>query len=203
MKIYTKTGDKGATQIYTSDMLRVSKSDMILDCYGTLDELNSHIGLLAAAIEESESIRSFIQAEKIASQDNNFESIQPTFFKNIQLNIFAIGFAISDKPQLEAEATLQLEEAIDQLQLTLPAQTKFILPGGSVLAAQAHVARTVARRAERQLVALSLHQQSNSELVSSEPVPDVCLSYVNRLSDYLFVVARVVNKLQQIDDIEV
>ena len=179
MKIYTKTGDKGTTQVYTSEVLRLSKNDIILECYGTLDELNSHVGLLSALLNTQESISThFMNCE---------------FLQSIQHNLFSIGFAISDKPQLEETSVEDLEKAIDELQSTLSPQTKFILPGGSHLGAQAHVARTIARRAERNLVALSAQQD----------IPDICIAYINRLSDYLFVAARSLNAASGMADIEV
>jgi cob(I)alamin adenosyltransferase len=180
MKIYTKTGDKGTTQVYTSEVLRLSKDDAILECYGTIDELNSHIGMLNALLVDS-------------SDQNQSDALSPSFMFEIQKTLFSIGFAISDKPQIDANTTKAIEDAIDSLQQSLPAQTKFILPGGSQAAAQAHICRTVARRAERSLVSVS--QQQN--------VPEVCLQYLNRLSDYFFVAARALNFSAQISDIEV
>lgn len=179
MKIYTKTGDKGSTQVYTSEVLRLSKDDIILDCYGSLDELNSHIGLLSAILN--------------SNKDISISALSCDFLQSIQHNLFSIGFAISDKPQLNNNSVEELEAAIDCLQSSLTPQTKFILPGGSPLGAQAHVARTVARRAERKLVALSAQQN----------IPDICIAYVNRLSDYLFVAARSFNAATGIADIEV
>ncbi|MDT0581307.1 MULTISPECIES: cob(I)yrinic acid a,c-diamide adenosyltransferase [Alteromonadaceae] len=179
MKIYTKTGDKGTTQVYTSEVLRLSKDDIILECYGTLDELNSHIGLLSALLNEKENLSA--------------SSLSCEFLQSIQHNLFSIGFAISDKPQLNENSVEVLETAIDELQSTLSPQTKFILPGGSQLGAQAHVARTIARRAERNLVALSAQQN----------IPDICIAYINRLSDYLFVAARSFNARTGIADIEI
>ena len=179
MKIYTKTGDKGTTQVYTSEVLRLSKNDAILECYGTIDELNSHIGLVSALLNKQD------------MKENN--ALSPEFMFSIQQTLFSIGFAISDKPQIESNATQVLEDAIDSLQQQLPPQTKFILPGGSQAASQAHVCRTVARRAERTVVTVS--QQQN--------VPDVCIQYLNRLSDYFFVAARSLNASSNIPDIEV
>jgi cob(I)alamin adenosyltransferase len=183
MKIYTKTGDKGTTQVYTSEVLRLDKNDAILECYGSIDELNSHIGLLSALLGNAN-----------ASSGNNDEiNLSPSFMFDIQKILFSIGFAISDKPQIDENATQVLEDAIDKLQLELPPQTKFILPGGSQLAAQAHICRTVARRAERAIVTVS--QQRS--------VPAICIQYLNRLSDYFFVAARAFNVRAQIADIEV
>lgn len=180
MKIYTKTGDKGTTQVYTSEMLRLNKNDAILECYGSIDELNSHIGLLSALLSVDTS-----------KTENPF--LSQRFMLDIQKTLFSIGFAISDKPQIDEDATTVLEQAIDKLQQELPPQTKFILPGGSQLAAQAHICRTVTRRAERTIVSVSQQQK----------VPDICIQYLNRLSDYFFVAARALNFSAQIEDIEV
>ncbi len=180
MKIYTKTGDKGTTQVYTSEVLRLTKNDAILECYGSIDELNSHIGLLSALLIKEASNKE----EPYLSQ---------SFMFGIQKTLFSIGFAISDKPQIDENATQVLEHAIDKLQQELPPQTKFILPGGGQLAAQAHICRTVTRRAERTIVSVS-QQQS---------VPDICIQYLNRLSDYFFVAARALNSRSKIADIEV
>jgi cob(I)alamin adenosyltransferase len=167
MKIYTKGGDQGHTQIYVDKVQRLPKSDAVLDCYGTLDELNAHLGLLLSYINEYQAL--------------------PTLSSNlvdVQRNLFQIGFAISAKTSLSGQDVENLEQLIDDLQASLSPQTHFILPGGSLCAAQAHVCRTVARRAERQLV----------KLLSAHPVPEVCLQYLNRLSDYFFVVARSLNQ---------
>ena len=162
MKIYTKTGDKGQTQIYAEQMIRMPKNADVLECYGTLDELNAHLGLLGSYIS--------IEADKL-----HLEKIQQTLFQ--------IGFAISATTKVSDADVDMLESHIDRMQISLPAQTSFILPSGCTAATQAHVCRTVARRAERSMVAL----------LDDYPVPDVCLRYLNRLSDYLFVFARAQN----------
>jgi cob(I)alamin adenosyltransferase len=162
MKIYTKTGDKGQTQIYAEQMIRMPKNADVLECYGTLDELNAHLGLLGSYIS--------IEADKL-----HIEKIQQTLFQ--------IGFAISATTKVSDADVDMLESHIDRMQISLPAQTSFILPSGCTAATQAHVCRTVARRAERSMVAL----------LDDYPVPDVCLRYLNRLSDYLFVFARAQN----------
>lgn len=159
MKIYTKTGDKGQTQIFADKIQRLPKNADVLDCYGTLDELNAHLGLLASELDDP-------------SQKESLYCIQQ--------RLFQIGFAISASTTLCLADVQRLEHDIDTMQSAMPAQTSFILPGGCKAAAQAHVARTVTRRAERCLVAL----------VDNYPVPELCLQYVNRLSDYLFVFAR-------------
>jgi len=176
MKIYTKGGDQGHTQIYADKVLRLSKSDSVLDCYGTLDELNAHLGLLL----------SYIARDHLSSSVGaQLESIQHALFQ--------IGFAISAASKLVTQDVEKLEHEIDRLQALLAPQTSFILPGGCIAAAQAHVCRTVARRAERNLVAL----------IPDHQVPGVCLQYINRLSDYLFVVARSLNHGAGVDDIKV
>jgi cob(I)alamin adenosyltransferase len=172
MKIYTKTGDKGQTQIYASEMMRVPKSADVLECYGTLDEFNAHLGLLLA--EHTDEIINQHRDKLLA----------------IQKNLFQIGFAISAETALKEQDLQQLEQSIDQMQSDLPAQTHFILPGGHPVAAQIHVCRTLARRAERNMV----------KLIDEHPIPDLCLSYLNRLSDFLFVLARRVNHHHHIQE---
>lgn len=162
MKIYTKTGDKGQTQVYAEKMLRLPKDAEVVECYGTLDELNAHLGLLGSYISST--------SDKI-------------HLDHIQQTLFQIGFAISATTKLTDGDVELLESHIDSMQAMLPAQTTFILPSGCTAASQAHVCRTVARRAERRMVAL----------LADYPVPDICLRYLNRLSDYLFVFARVQN----------
>ncbi len=179
MKIYTRQGDSGETQVYAKQTLRVSKDDHILDTYGTLDELNAHIGLLVASLEQTDTVTS----SHVVMAD----------LKNIQHNLFQIGFAISDSSQLSAEHVEHLEIQIDKMQEELPPQRHFILPGGTIAASQAHVCRTVCRRAERVLVGLGkVHQ-----------VDALAHQYLNRLSDYLFVIARALNHGAGVDDIKV
>ena len=172
MKIYTKGGDQGQTQIYADKVVRLSKSDAVLNCYGTLDELNAHIGLLSSHIQQPIPAKAQLQA--------------------IQKALFEIGFAISATTKLTQQDVVELEQQIDTMQATLSAQNSFILPGGCTAAAQAHVCRTVARRAERHLV----------ELTAAHEVPSICLQFINRLSDYLFVLARFLNQDAGVSDIK-
>ncbi len=167
MKIYTKTGDTGQTGLYGG--LRVSKADLRLETYGTVDELNSHLGLLASLT---------INASRKA------------LLIEVQHDLFVIGSHLASDsakkaslklPTLEADLSEKLETAIDQWDAQLPAMTHFILPGGHKEVAQAHIARTVCRRAERITVALS----------EVEAVDSPVLVYLNRLSDFLFVLARI------------
>lgn len=181
MKIYTKQGDTGTTAVYTHEVLRMSKDDILLDCYGTLDELNAHLGLLVSKLQTS----------NIQTRDPS--SDWQKAIQECQQQLFAIGFALSDSDKLNQSSVTTLENHIDDMQEKLPTQTSFILPGGSELAAQTHVARTVTRRAERILVSLSKHHQ----------VSDLALIYLNRLSDFLFVFARYCNFVSNIEDIKV
>jgi cob(I)alamin adenosyltransferase len=171
MKIYTKGGDKGETQIYAGEMVRLAKNADVVECYGTLDELNAHLGLLhSLGLGKHEGI-----------------------VVKIQQAIFQIGFAISAETKLKPDDLTLLEKQIDEMQTELPMQTSFILPGGCQAGAQAHICRTVARRAERRLVAL----------MGDYPVPAICIQYINRLSDYLFVLARSLNQLAKATETKV
>jgi cob(I)alamin adenosyltransferase len=166
IKIYTRTGDDGTTGLVGGT--RIKKSDLRLDAYGTVDELNAWIGL-------------------IRSMDIDQKIIQ--LLVSIQNNLFIIGSklasdergkAITDRFQLGIQDTHSLEEAIDTYEEELKPLRNFILPGGSQKVSYCHIARTVCRRAERLVVRLS----QNSEVEQS------ILEYLNRLSDYLFVLSR-------------
>ncbi|WP_210367348.1 cob(I)yrinic acid a,c-diamide adenosyltransferase [Bacillus sp. REN3] len=170
MKIYTKTGDKGTTSlIYGS---RVSKSDTRVEAYGTCDEANSMIGLAL----------SYLQGEYFPGK----EGLQSIFHK-IQTVLFHAGAELATPAGKEVKWTLkqadieELEKTIDEWDASLPQLTNFILPGGHQAGAAFHVARTIVRRSERIAVCLG------------EEVNPLVLSYLNRLSDFLFVAARYVN----------
>lgn len=169
MKIYTKTGDKGNTSLLGGK--KVSKSHIRIEAYGTVDELNSHIGLLAAY-----TINEPYQA----------------FLLNIQHKLFNMGSLLAldadDKsfqlPKvIETDVNL-VEKEIDSLTSMLPELRQFILPGGHREVAFCHIARCVCRRAERCVV--KLHE--------AEPVDEILIVFLNRLSDYLFVLARMMTK---------
>lgn len=161
-KIVTRTGDKGTTGL--ADGSRVNKDSMRIHCLGTVDELNSHLGLLLA--------------EELA------QDIRALLLK-IQNDLFDLGgsLAYPVSPFTE-DKLLRLDEAITHYNASLPPLKEFILPGGTRAASQCHIARTVARRAEREIVTLS-HQ---------EDAPNFALPYLNRLSDLLFVLSRVLNR---------
>lgn len=169
MKIYTKTGDKGTTSLIYGT--RVSKNDARVEAYGTCDETNSMIGLAL----------SYLQGEYFTGKEELFE-----IFHKIQTVLFHVGAELATPAGKEVKWTLdandiaELEKIIDSWDSALPQLTNFILPGGHQAGAALHVARTVARRAERQAVEIG-------------EVNPLVLSYLNRLSDFLFVAARYVN----------
>ena len=133
MKIYTRTGDKGSTQIYADKAVRVDKDDLVVQSYGDMDELNSHIGLLAAHVTDK----------------------HKPILQDIQRNLFQAGFAISASSTLTQTDIENLESLIDNITRQMPPNTSFVLPGGCKAAAQAHVCRAVCRRAERAVLITS------------------------------------------------
>ncbi len=178
MKIYTKTGDKGQTSIIGG---RVSKDDLRVEAYGTVDELNSFIG---KAITE-------LQADVVEDVINDLVTIQHELFDS---GTDLANVMKERHYKLQVASVDQLEARIDALTEEAPLLQKFILPGGSSAAATVHIARTIARRAERHIVSLMNEQQDD--------ISPVVLQYVNRLSDYLFAAARVINFRLNIDDVE-
>jgi cob(I)alamin adenosyltransferase len=176
MKLYTRTGDKGMTSVIGG---RLSKSDIRVKAYGTLDELNSFVGLSVTKL-----------------QDARFDDIRNELIK-IQHELFDCGGDLSavkkDYPfKAKNEMITFLEERIDEYIKEAPELERFILPGGTEASAYIHVCRTIARRGEREIVELQQTGEINS----------VVLKYVNRLSDYFFAIARVVNFRSQVSDVE-
>ena len=171
-KIYTKTGDKGSTSLIGG--VRVPKSHIRIESYGTIDELNSHLGMvndLAAQTEISVWIREI--------QDRLFtigSELATTPDKEVRMKL----------PDLHPEDVTYLEQGIDLMNESLPEMRSFILPGGNLAGSACHVARCVCRRAERLCVGMQ---------ESGEPVPDLVISYLNRLSDFLFVLARYIGHI--------
>ena len=180
-KLYTRSGDKGMTSLAGGK--KVAKTDLRLEAYGTVDELNSHIGLLIAMIPDEE--------------EGNIKK----FLIDVQHNLFKLGTRLATPrdywPKLAARYALSqktitdLEQAIDSMEEKLPPQRTFILPGGALPAAQAQVCRTVCRRAERRIQTLNSEDSLEPEISA----------YINRLSDYLFVLARNLNSLTQTEEI--
>jgi cob(I)alamin adenosyltransferase len=166
-KIYTKTGDKGKTSLIGGT--KVLKSDRRIEAYGTVDELNSWIGLC---------------------MDHAASGQIPHVLQEVQDRLFTIGSALACDPEKETKLKIPdlietdvelLEKEIDKMNETLPAMKSFILPGGHITVSTLHVARTICRRAERCCVRL---QKKEME------VEGIIITYLNRLSDYLFVLAR-------------
>lgn len=167
IKIYTKTGDKGKTSLIGGT--KVPKSHIRIESYGTIDELNSHIGFCADQLSDAES---------------------KAMLKEIQDRLFTIGSSLAcdpDKeplmkmPDLKKEDIELLEQAIDKMNAVLPVMKSFILPGGHTAVSSLHIARCVCRRAER----ICVHMQEEKMFI--EPL---VIQYINRLSDYLFMLAR-------------
>ena len=167
MKIYTKTGDKGTTSLIGGT--KVSKAHLRIEAYGTVDELNSYTGLCKDLI-----------------QDNNSKTV----LQEIQDRLFTIGSALACDPQKETKIKIPdlkeedinlLENEIDRMNEILPPMKSFILPGGHPSISHLHIARCICRRAERCCVRLESEQNE---------VAPIIIKYLNRLSDYLFMLAR-------------
>ncbi|HBG42777.1 MAG TPA: cob(I)yrinic acid a,c-diamide adenosyltransferase [Porphyromonadaceae bacterium] len=164
--VYTKTGDKGKTSLVGGT--RVSKTHIRLEAYGTVDELNSFIGWLNGSIQDEET---------------------RNFLLFIQHKLFTVGsYLATETEQIEPKAAsiitrenvARIEEQIDKLDSELPRLTRFVLPGGSESASRAHICRTITRRAERNVY----------RVAEDYPISDLVLIFLNRLSDYFFVLAR-------------
>ena len=168
-RVYTRTGDKGETSLVGG--VRIKKSDIRLEAYGTVDELSAHLGLLVSMMAEGEE-RDFI----IRVQNNLFNVCTHLATDQSQTPLYPSAHLADG----EIEA---MEQRIDKLNGALPERQGFILPGGTTAAAQAHVCRTVCRRAERRIAALA-------EVATIAPEMQ---QYVNRLSDYLFILAKIIN----------
>jgi cob(I)alamin adenosyltransferase len=185
MKIYTGSGDRGMTSLFSGE--RVKKSYERVEAYGDLDELNSVLGALAAALP--------------GDKDAMVKETQ-----DIQSDLFHLGAWLATTPDSPSLSKIEkislakikhLESAIDRLQEHLPPLQVFILPGGHLSAALAHIARTVCRRTERHVVLL------RDEYIGDEVTKqfEAVLSYLNRLSDYLFALARYCNQMHEVNDI--
>lgn len=177
MKIYTRTGDKGKTALIGG---RVDKDDIRVEAYGTVDELNGFVGKIVTELDPDLFTDVLDDLEKI------------------QHELFDCGGDLASvskrRPiKLAQESIDYLEEKIDELTGQAPEIERFILPGGTGPAASVHIARTITRRAERQVVSLVKQEALESE---------VPLKYLNRLSDYFFALARVVNARMGVKDIE-
>ena len=183
MTIYTGTGDKGKTSLFSGE--RRSKADVRIDAYGDLDELNSIIGALAAHLSAEEEL--FAELQQIQAD---------LFQAGAWLATLPESAAVESLQEITAEQVAALEKAIDRYEKQLPDLKAFILPGGHITAAWAHLARTVCRRCERKVVALI---GQSMKLKVDDPYQHL-LVFLNRLSDYLFVVARRCNQIHGITD---
>ena len=184
MKVYTKTGDTGTTALFGGT--RVPKDHARIESYGTVDELNSYIGLI-----RDQEINQHFKDILIEIQDRLFTvgAILATppekeVLKNGQKRLQNLGIIESDVELLEKE--------IDSMEDSLPQMTHFVLPGGHTTVSYCHIARCVCRRAER----LAVHLSHN------EPVADIAIKYLNRLSDYLFVLARKLSRDLNADEVQ-
>ena len=184
MKVYTKTGDDGTTALFGGG--RVPKDHARIESYGTVDELNSYIGLI---------------------RDQEMKEHYKTILIEIQDRLFTVGAILATPPEKEVmkngalrlqnlgiiESDLELlENEIDTMENSLPQMTHFVLPGGHTTVSYCHIARCVCRRAER----LAVHLNHN------EPVAGITLRYLNRLSDYLFVLARKLSSDLKADEVK-
>ncbi|MEM7509786.1 MAG: cob(I)yrinic acid a,c-diamide adenosyltransferase [Bacteroidota bacterium] len=177
MKIYTGKGDEGYTSLLGGS--RVSKDDLQIEAYGTVDELNSWIGILA-----------------VEPLLNTYKSI----LQNIQHRLFDIGSILAkgdraslmNLPSINEEHIQILEDAMDGMTAALPELTSFILPGSGQVNAKTHVGRTVCRRAERRVVAMN----------QFESIDSLILIYLNRLSDFLFVLGRMATHLAEEEEVK-
>jgi cob(I)alamin adenosyltransferase len=185
MKIYTATGDKGRTSLFSGE--RIAKDDARIEAYGAVDELNAIVGAVMAALPEAP------QSAELHGQ-----------LSQVQSDLFQVGAWLATTPDSPSTAHLppmtsdswqRLEMLIDAIQSELGELNAFILPGGHPSAGWAHMARTACRRAERRAVALA--GSSDTRPVSVENI----LAYMNRLSDYFFVLARYCNHLAGVEEI--
>ena len=172
MKIYTRTGDKGDTSLFGGG--RVSKNNPRIEAYGTVDELNSHLGLCRAA-----KLTAPIEAQ----------------LDRVQSDLFDVGAYLAAPgsnrfPSVSANRVADLEQTIDAMEDALQPLKTFIVPGGCEAAARLHIARTVCRRAERRVIAL---EDDSEEMLTT-------IAYLNRLSDFLFVAARHANHAAGVRD---
>jgi len=176
MKIYTKTGDKGETGLMGGK--RLSKDSLRIRAYGEIDELNAVLGVCGAV--------------NVHSNYSGYSDVNNKIHQ-LQLELFDLGADLAtpldekfEVPRVSQQQIDQLEQWIDEMDAKLPPLKNFILPEGSEVVTQLHVARTVCRRAERSIV----------ELQNTEAIGELVVVFVNRLSDFLFVLARLVNMLE-------
>ena len=177
MKVYTKTGDKGQTSLFGGK--RVPKHNIRIEAYGTVDELNSYIGLI---------------------RDQDIDKESKTILIEIQDRLFTVGSILATEPgntkvkvpKINEADILLLEKEMDTMNESLPEMRSFVLPGGHTTVSYCHITRCVCRRAERLV----------SHLSELEVVDEIVLRYLNRLSDYLFVLARKIVLDKAVEEVE-
>ncbi len=175
-RIYTRTGDKGETGLVGG--ARVAKDSLRVEAYGNLDELNSVLGLARAFLKDGELDALLVEMQKdlfVAGAD-----------------LASLGEGDRDVPRITNETIVVMERTIDKYEKQLPHLKAFILPGGGAVGAILHYARTVARRAERRVVALGKAERINDQMIP----------FINRLSDLLFVIARIANHRENESEVE-
>lgn len=221
LRIYTRTGDEGETGLFGGQ--RVRKDALRVEAYGTVDELNAIIGLARVASHTNREDANQIDTnrEDANRQDTNRAKSEDlkasvddidSLLQTIQNDLFTLGADLATPEEKDTikgriritriapPQILHLEQQIDRYEAELPPLTSFILPGGTPLAAHLHHARVVCRRAERRTVTLA--QSDPESLYNSQQINPDALRYLNRLSDLLFVLARVANHRQQVPDVK-
>jgi len=186
MPIYTRTGDKGQTSLFNGQ--RVSKADLRVEAYGTVDDLNSAIGVVIAEVQSSKfKVQSYGSTSSPSRAKSRDSSKLKTELTELQNDLFDIGSCLAN-PTAEPLEYLQdrvrnFEKEIDKMTEEMPSLANFILPGGGRIGSLIHFARTVTRRAERRVVTLGEREKIDKNIIM----------YLNRLSDLLFTMARFVN----------
>lgn len=183
MKIYTKTGDAGTTALFGGS--RVPKYHLRIESYGTVDELNSVIGLIRSQDIDSQTKKDLIQIQ------NHLFTMGSTLATDPKKAVLKSGKERLKIEKINENEIQFLEDSIDQMNLDLPPITSFVLPGGNTIVSYCHLGRTVCRRAERRVTELNFHEE----------VDPLVLKYLNRLSDYLFVLARKLTKDMNVEEI--
>ncbi|MEM6365563.1 MAG: cob(I)yrinic acid a,c-diamide adenosyltransferase [Planctomycetota bacterium] len=185
MKIYTRTGDTGTTGLFGGP--RVAKDDHRIEAYGTVDELNAALGLVRSSLAADD------RRDRLKHLDEHLQQVQH--------ELFSIGAELASPDPDEYDLRVigqthigRLEAWIDASEEQLTPLKQFILPGGDVVASQLHLSRAICRRAERRVISLADHVESES------PISGEVIQYLNRLSDYLFVASRLANAVFGIED---
>ena len=184
MKIYTKTGDKGTTGLFGGT--RVPKHHLRIESYGTVDELNSYIGLVKDQAIDNDTKTTLIKIQ------NDLFTLGSMMATPSEKETLKNGEQRLNIPEVDTKSVTYLEKEIDKMNEKLPKMTHFILPGGHTTVSYCHIARCVCRRAER--LSVSLHKQ--------EGINPIILTYLNRLSDFLFMLARKLSKDLSVQEVK-